>query len=113
MSSFGPEVVMLIPVLFTLFIGVGAFIYWFSSKIAPKSNPTGHKLEPYAGGEKIEGGKIQMNYNLFFIAVFFTVMHVFALMLATMLGGSWTLSGIIAAIYTIIGIICVIVLLSR
>ena len=111
--NFGPEFIMLLPFPFIIFILIGAFIYWFSSKIAPPFNPVGHKLEPYIGGEKIEGGKIEMNYNLFHVAVFFSILHVFVLVLATMLGGSMSFVGFVGAIYAIVGIISIIVMLSR
>lgn len=111
--NFAPELIMLLPVPFFIFLGVGAFIYWFSTRIAPKSNPIGHKLEPYIGGEKIEGGKIEMNYNLFYVAVFFTIIHVYALVLATILGGNLKIVGAIGAVFFIVGLISILVLLSK
>lgn len=76
------------PVAFVLFLGVAALVYLLGKRMAPKLNRTGGKLTSYACGEDIPGTKVQFGYRLFFfIALFFTIMHVAALMIATVPAG--------------------------
>jgi hypothetical protein len=64
--------------------------------MAPKLKKTGGKLATYACGEDLPGIKIQFGYRLFFfIALFFTMMHVAALVIATIPGGKIVFFGII------------------
>jgi NADH-quinone oxidoreductase subunit A len=75
-------------VAFLLFTGIAALIYLLGKRMAPKLNKAGGKLTTYACGEDIPGVKIQFGYRLFFfIALFFTIMHVAALMIATVPAG--------------------------
>jgi NADH-quinone oxidoreductase subunit A len=77
-----------LPVAFLLFTGIAALIYLLGKRMAPKLNKAGGKLTTYACGEDIPGVKIQFGYRLFFfIALFFTIMHVAALMIATVPAG--------------------------
>ena len=76
------------PVAFLFFLGLSFALYGLGKKMAPKPNRVGGKLETYACGEHLPGFKIQFGYRLFFfIALFFTMMHVAALVIATVPGG--------------------------
>lgn len=64
------------------------FTYIVFKIILPKptlsSDKTAGKFEPYACGEDVEGKKAMPNYDQFFpFAIFFTLLHVAGLMLAT------------------------------
>jgi len=77
-----------LPVAFVLFLAIAGLVYLLGKRMAPKLNRAGGKLTTYACGEDIPGVKIQFGYRLFFfIALFFTIMHVATLMIATVPGG--------------------------
>jgi NADH-quinone oxidoreductase subunit A len=77
-----------LPVAFVLFTAIAGLLYLLGKRMAPKLNKAGGKLTTYACGEDIPGAKIQFGYRLFFfIALFFTIMHVAALMIATVPAG--------------------------
>jgi NADH-quinone oxidoreductase subunit A len=76
------------PVAFIVFLVLGWLLYFLGSKMAPKLKKQGGKLATYACGEDLPGIKIQFGYRLFFfIALFFTMMHVAALVVATLPSG--------------------------
>ncbi len=76
------------PVAFFLFLGVAFLIYGLGKKMGPKLTKAGGKLTTYACGEDIPGMKVQFGYRLFFfVALFFTMMHVAALVIATVPSG--------------------------
>jgi len=76
------------PVAFVLFLGAAGLVYLLGKRMAPKLDRTGGKLTSYACGEDIPGAKVQFGYRVFFfIALFFTIMHVAALMIATVPAG--------------------------
>ena len=84
----GIEFLISPPVAFILFLAIACLIYLLGKRMAPKLNKTGGKLTTYACGEDIPGAKVQFGYRLFFfIALFFTIMHVAALMIATVPAG--------------------------
>jgi NADH:ubiquinone oxidoreductase subunit 3 (subunit A) len=61
---------------------------WFALKPKGKQEPGG-KLESYACGEDVKEHKSQPNYTQFFhFAFFFTILHVIALIVATLPRGS-------------------------
>jgi NADH-quinone oxidoreductase subunit A len=75
-------------VAFILFLGIASLIYLLGKRMAPRLNKTGGKLTTYACGEDIPGVKVQFGYRLFFfVALFFTIMHVAALVIATVPSG--------------------------
>jgi hypothetical protein len=77
-----------LPVAFILFAAIASLIYLLGKRMAPKLNKAGGKLTTYACGEDIPGVKIQFGYRLFFfIALFFTMMHVAVLVIATVPSG--------------------------
>jgi NADH:ubiquinone oxidoreductase subunit 3 (subunit A) len=91
--------ILLTPLLgFALFVGVAFLIYKLGDAVAPKLKAEGAKLEAYACGEPVPGRQWHVGYRLFFYAaLFFTMMHVAALVIATIPGGNlaFALLGII------------------
>jgi len=84
----GIEFLISPPVAFVLFLALAWLVYLVGKRMAPKLNRAGGKLTTYACGEDIPGAKVQFGYRLFFfIALFFTIMHVAALMIATVPAG--------------------------
>ena len=84
------------PVAFIVFLIIGFLLYALGSRLAPKLKKEGGKLTTYACGEDLPGVKLQFGYRLFFfIALFFTMMHVAALVIATLPGGKIVFFGII------------------
>ncbi|MBE0713200.1 MAG: hypothetical protein IH583_12545 [Candidatus Aminicenantes bacterium] len=77
------------PIAFLFFLGAAFAIYYgLGSKMGPKLTKVGGKLSTYACGEDIPGVKIQFGYRLFFfVALFFTMMHVAVLVIATVPSG--------------------------
>ncbi len=76
------------PIAFLFFLGVAFALYALGKAMAPALNKAGGKLTTYACGEDIPGAKVQFGYRLFFfIALFFTIMHVAALVIATVPSG--------------------------
>lgn len=76
------------PIAFFVFLGAALLLYGLGAKMAPKLKKAGGKLTTYACGEDIPGVKIQFGYRLFFfIALFFTIMHVASLVIATVPSG--------------------------
>jgi NADH-quinone oxidoreductase subunit A len=76
------------PVAFILFLAISGLLFLLGKKMAPKLSRAGGKLTSYACGEDIPGVKVQFGYRLFFfVALFFTIMHVSALMIATVPAG--------------------------
>ncbi|MGD1005098.1 MAG: hypothetical protein ABR887_06700 [Methanoregulaceae archaeon] len=59
-------------------------MYLWSRTVAPVSPDTANKLMPYVGGEPMETQSFQPGYQFFYVALFFTLVHVAALVLATL-----------------------------
>ena len=84
----GIEFLISPPVAFVLFLAVAWLVYLVGKRMAPKMTRIGGKLTSYACGEDIPGTKVQFGYRLFFfIALFFTIMHVATLIIATVPAG--------------------------
>jgi NADH-quinone oxidoreductase subunit A len=82
------NILLSLPVAFVLFLAIAGLVYLLGKRMAPKLSRVGGKLTTYACGEDIPGVKVQFGYRLFFfIALFFTIMHVATLMIATVPGG--------------------------
>ena len=76
------------PIAFVVFLAAAFGLYALGRGMAPKLTKAGGKLTTYACGENIPGVKVQFGYRLFFfIALFFTMMHVTALVIATVPSG--------------------------
>jgi NADH:ubiquinone oxidoreductase subunit 3 (subunit A) len=76
------------PIAFVIFLVIGLGIFGVGRLMAGKLKVVGGKLEPYACGENFEAEKFIYGYRKFYIAaIFFTIMHVAALTVATATGG--------------------------
>jgi len=62
---------------------VGWLMYLWASRVAPVFRPEGSKTKAYTGGEDIPGQAYQPGYQFFHVALFFTLMHVAAIVVAT------------------------------
>ncbi|HEX7319792.1 MAG TPA: hypothetical protein VF399_05485 [bacterium] len=83
------------PVAFVVFLLFFYLLYYIGSLMAPKLKNVGGKLTSYACGEDVPGVKVQFGYRLFFfIALFFTMMHVAALVVATLPTGPIVIFGL-------------------
>lgn len=72
-------------VLFGVAVAVGYLMYAWSGRIAPRPvGAGGDKHMPYVGGEPAVAQAFQPGYAFFYVALFFTLVHVAALVLATM-----------------------------
>ena len=96
------------PIAFLIFLIVGYLIYRLSEALGPKPSMEEGKLSTYACGEDIPGGKAQYSYHLFHFAFFFTILHVAALVIATVPSGRAALMGII---YLVVALIAIVILL--
>ncbi len=72
------------PVIIIAFaLGTGYLIYSWSRTVAPAFMCTANKTMPYVGGEAAEAQAFLPGYQFFYVALFFTIIHVAALILAT------------------------------
>jgi|SRR5665647_2053440 NADH:ubiquinone oxidoreductase subunit 3 (subunit A) len=72
------------PVIIMAFaLGIGYLIYAWSRTVAPAFTRSVNKTMPYVGGESAEAQVFLPGYQFFYVALFFTVVHVAALVLAT------------------------------
>jgi NADH-quinone oxidoreductase subunit A len=100
-----------LPVAFLLFLGAAALLYALGSRLAPKLRGVGGKLTTYACGEDIPGVKVQFGYRLFFfVALFFTIMHVAVLVIATVPAGKLAL---FAVLYLLVIFLSILALVTR
>jgi NADH-quinone oxidoreductase subunit A len=107
----GIDILLSLPVAFVLFLAAAGLLYGLGRRMAPKLNKVGGKLTSYACGEDMPGAKIQFGYRLFFfVALFFTIMHVAALVLATVPAGKIVL---FAALYLAVIFLSIMALVTR
>ncbi len=75
------------PLAFLVFLCISIIIYKSAGRLSEKGKPSAGKLKTYIGGEDIPGRKIQFGYKtFFFIALFFTIIEVATLVIATVPG---------------------------
>ena len=103
------QVIFWPPVAFAIFFLIGYLIYRTGGVLGASPKVEGGKLATYACGEDIPGQKVQLGYHLFHFAFFFTVLHVAALVIATIASGGVALFGIL---YLIIALVAVVILLT-
>ncbi|HMA05642.1 MAG TPA: hypothetical protein VKO45_06920 [Methanomicrobiales archaeon] len=70
-------------VIYAVAMGIGLLIYLWARRIAPPSTDVGDKRMQYVGGEAWEAQAYQPSYQFFYVAIFFTLAHVAALVIAT------------------------------
>ncbi|OGS64280.1 MAG: hypothetical protein A3K59_02330 [Euryarchaeota archaeon RBG_19FT_COMBO_69_17] len=87
-------------VVFGLAVLVGYAMYFWSRRVAPASTYSVAKTMPYVGGEPFSGQAYQPGYQFYYVALFFTLIHVAALVLATMPAGvlPWAAVGYLAIV---------------
>lgn len=88
--AFTPITVFLVALL------AAAILYRWGRALAPPPTPVGHKMEMYTGGEAPKAQEVRPSYGFFHVALFYTVLHVAALILVTAPGG---VSGFLVAVY--------------
>jgi NADH:ubiquinone oxidoreductase subunit 3 (subunit A) len=99
------------PIAFVLILAISGLLYLLGKRMAPKLTNTGGKLTSYACGEDMPGTKIQFGYRLFFfVALFFTIMHVAALVIATAPAGKIAL---FAVLYLAVVFLSILALITR
>jgi NADH:ubiquinone oxidoreductase subunit 3 (subunit A) len=83
------------PIAFLLFLLLGYGLYALGDRMAgvpvPDADPNNDRMktEPYACGNEYEGQRFQFGYQKFFVAaLFFTVMHVAIMTIATVPSGA-------------------------
>ncbi len=77
------------PIAFLLFMLVGYGLYALGNRMAGAPVPEPGKDEPYACGNEYEGQRFQFGYQKFYIAaLFFTIMHVAIMTIATVPTGT-------------------------
>ncbi|HXW98474.1 MAG TPA: hypothetical protein VEI51_01970 [Methanomicrobiales archaeon] len=70
-------------VIYLVALGAGGLVYLWARGIAPRPADVGDKRMPYVGGEAWEAQTYQPSYQFFYVAIFFTLAHVAALVIAT------------------------------
>jgi hypothetical protein len=84
------------PVAFCLFLLMGLLVLFSGSLLAIKGKISDGKKTQYACGEDIPAAKVQPDYAIFFpFALFFTIIHVTALIMATLPTGHIALMGVL------------------
>lgn len=77
------------PVAFLVCFALCAGLYGLGRLVEEKGTPVEGKYEPYACGENYKAEKLHFGYRKFYIAaIFFTIMHVAVLTIATVPGGT-------------------------
>ena len=69
-------------VIFGVSIAIGYILYFWSRSVAPRPTGGGDKRMPYVGGEPAVAQAFQPGYQFFYVALFFTLVHVAAMVLA-------------------------------
>jgi len=107
----GIDILLSPPVAFFVFLAAVGLLYLVGKRMAPALRGVGGKLTTYACGEDIPGVKIQFGYRLFFsVALFFTIMHVAALVVATAPAGKLVL---LAVAYLAVIFLSILALVTR
>jgi len=107
----GLEFLLSPPVAFFFFLAVAFALYALGRAMAPEFKRTPGKLSTYACGEDIPGVKVQFGFRLFYVfALFFTIMHVAALIIATIPMGK---IAFLAIIYLVMIFLAIVALITR
>ena len=95
------------PILFLLMLAAGLLVYAWAGRVAPPFHPTGAKAQAYTGGETLPGQTYQPGYQFFHAALFFTMLHIAALVVATAPPESlsWGAVGYLAILSATVGIL--------
>lgn len=105
------------PVAFIISFGAVALFSFLTRNWAPrpKADPCSGKLEPYACGEEYKETRVEPDYKTFFpFAIFFTVLHVAGLTIATLAGVNLTVTlAAFAAVYVLAVLVVIGILYSK
>lgn len=105
------DVLLSPPIAFLVFLAAAFLLSGFGRSLAPRVRKAGGKLATYACGEDIPGVKVQFGYRLFFfVALFFTIMHVAVLVIATVPSGRIAL---FALLYLAMIFLAILALITR
>ncbi len=69
--------------IFVMALAMGGLLYLWSRAVAPSSLDSPSKAMPYVGGEAMDSQSFRPGYQFFYVALFFTIVHVGVLVLAT------------------------------
>jgi NADH-quinone oxidoreductase subunit A len=106
-----PGILLAPPVVFVIFLVCTTALYVLGGRLAPKFRNAGAEAETYACGEDMSDNKIKISYRMFFyIALFFTIMHVAVLVVATIPPGGLALVGLA---YLLVIFLSVMALITR
>jgi NADH:ubiquinone oxidoreductase subunit 3 (subunit A) len=95
------------PLAFLICLVISIAIYGFGRLVEEKGTPNAGKNEPYACGENFQAEKAEFGYKKFYIAaIFFTIMHVAVLTIATMPGGAGAYRALIYLVVIAASISC-------
>jgi NADH:ubiquinone oxidoreductase subunit 3 (subunit A) len=72
--------------VFLAALGLVLLLYLWGGILAPPRKPGGAKEEMYTGGEKPPRQVVRPSYQFYHVALFFTVVHIGVLVLATATG---------------------------
>jgi NADH:ubiquinone oxidoreductase subunit 3 (subunit A) len=98
------------PVAFLVFLLICIGLYGLGRLVEEKATPVEGKYEPYACGENYVAEKLHFGYRKFYIgAIFFTIMHVAVLTIATVPGGAIAYRALIYLVVIAASISCVFV----
>jgi hypothetical protein len=77
-----PSDLLISPVTIMVFaLALVYLVYAWSRKVAPVVRSSVNKTMPYIGGEAVEAQVYQPGYQFFYVALFFTVVHVAAMVI--------------------------------
>jgi NADH:ubiquinone oxidoreductase subunit 3 (subunit A) len=107
------KILLLPPIVFLILLAVGYVISLSFTKLAIKGHESAGKLEQYACGEDIPAQNVRPDYSQFFpFAIFFTIMHVVALILTTM-PKDFSSGYILAAVFICSALVGLLILFRR
>ena len=69
--------------IFLVGLAAALLLFRWGRVLSPPPTPTGHKMEMYTGGEAPKPQELRPGYDFFHVALFYTVLHVAALILVT------------------------------
>jgi NADH:ubiquinone oxidoreductase subunit 3 (subunit A) len=98
------------PIAFIVVLLFSFFVSNFSKMFAAKGTESAGKNRPYACGEDTVLNKLQPDFTQFFhIAFFFTIMHVFALIISSVPYGFSS----ITIVYLLVALLALVILFRR
>lgn len=102
------QIILSPPIAFIILLVVAYLVYKGAGTLGPKTKVEGKKLDTYFCGEDVPGKKVQPAYHFFRFAFFFLVLHIAALVIATVPSGKAAFWGIV---YIVTALIAIVVLL--